>query len=112
ITAHSMFAGSLLLLPASIPGLCNQSWSAISMLSWSALAFAAFIAAGIAYVFWYKGVKALGVTRTMVYHYLMPFAAVLFAAVALGEKITRFQIGGGASILLGVYLVQLRTTKS
>jgi drug/metabolite transporter (DMT)-like permease len=112
ITAHSMFAGSLLLLPASIPGLCNQSWSAISMLSWFALAFAAFIAAGIAYVFWYNGVKALGVTRTMVYHYIMPFAAVLFAAVVLGEKITRFQIVGGASILLGVYLVQLRTTKS
>jgi len=107
VTAYSMLAGSILLLPGSITGLFNQSWSEVSMLSWSALAFASFIAAGIAYVFWYQGVKELGVTRTMAYHYLMPFAAVLFSAV-LGEEITLFQIAGGTAILLGVYLVQMK----
>ncbi len=106
ITAYSMFTGSILLLPASVPAIFNQSWAGISLLSWSALVFASFIAGGIAYVFWYQGVKELGVTRTMAYHYLMPFAAVLFAAV-LGEKITLFQLVGGTAILLGVYLVQL-----
>jgi drug/metabolite transporter (DMT)-like permease len=106
VTAHSMFAGTLLLLPLGLPGMFSQPWSAISGLSWSALAFAAFIAAGVAYVFWYQGVKELGVTRTMVYHYLMPFAAVLFAAVVLGEEITMFQIIGGTAVLTGVYLVQ------
>jgi drug/metabolite transporter (DMT)-like permease len=42
----------------------------------------------------------------MVYHYLMPFAAVLFAALFLGERIVGPQIMGGAAILGGVYLVQ------
>lgn len=107
VTAYSMFAGSILLLPVSVPGIFNQSWSGVSLLSWSALAFATFVAGGISYVFWYQGVKELGVTRTMVYHYFMPFAAVLFAAV-LGEKITLFQIAGGTAILLGVYLVQMK----
>ena len=107
VTAYSMLAGSILLLPASVTGLCNQSWSGVSLLSWSALAFASFIAAGIAYVFWYQGVKELGVTRTMAYHYLMPFAAVLFAAF-FGEEITLFQIAGGTAILLGVYLVEMK----
>jgi len=109
VTAYSMLAGSILLLPVSVTGLFNQSWSGVSLLSWSALAFASFIAAGIAYVFWYQGVKELGVTRTMAYHYLMPLAAVLFAA-ALGEEITSFQIAGGTAILLGVYLVQMKKT--
>jgi len=45
----------------------------------------------------------------MAYHYLMPLAAVLFAA-ALGEEITSFQIAGGTAILLGVYLVQMKKT--
>ncbi len=106
VTAYNMAAGSFLLLPVSMNGLINQPWSSISLLSWAAMAFASFIAAGVAYVFWYQGVKEIGVTRTMVYHYLMPFAAVLFAAFALGERITLLQCIGGAGILSGVYLVQ------
>jgi drug/metabolite transporter (DMT)-like permease len=108
VTAYSLAAGSFLLLPLSLNGLINQPWSSISLLSWAALAFASFIAAGVAYVFWYQGVKNIGVTRTMVYHYLMPFAAVLFAAFALDERITVLQYFGGAGILSGVYLVQNR----
>ncbi len=106
VTAYSMFAGAILLFPLSLPGMVSQSWSAISGPSWSALLFAAFIAGGMAYVFWYHGVKQLGVTRTMVYHYLMPFAAVLFAATVLGEKIAILQTAGGIAVLAGVYLVQ------
>ncbi len=111
VTAYSMFAGALLLLPLGLPGMLSEPWSAISGMSWSALAFAAFIAGGVAYVFWYQGVKELGVTRTMVYHYLMPFAAVLFAAVVIGEKITMLQIAGGAAVLSGVYLVQTKKSR-
>jgi drug/metabolite transporter (DMT)-like permease len=106
ITAYSMFAGALLLFPLSLPGLVGQRWGDISGPSWFALLFAAFIAGGVAYVFWYHGVKQLGVTRTMAYHYLMPFAAVLFAATILGEKITVLQAAGGIAVLTGVSLVQ------
>jgi len=111
VTAYSMAAGGVLLIPLSLPGLINQSWPGISVGSWSALGFAAFIAAGVAYVLWYQGVKQIGVTRTMVYHYLMPFAAVLFAAAALHERITVLQVIGGTAILTGVYLVQSRNSK-
>ena len=110
VTAYNLAAGSFLLLPLSLNGLVNQPWSSISVLSWAAMAFAAFIAAGVAYVLWYQGVKDIGVTRTMVYHYIMPFAAVIFAVIALGEKITILQIIGGAGILSGVYLVQNKET--
>ena len=106
VTTYAMAAGSVLLLPLSMAGLIGQSWAAISVPSWSVLAFAAFIAAGVAYAFWYQGVKQIGVTRTMAYHYLMPIAAVLFAALAFNEPITVTQIAGGIAILSGVYLVQ------
>jgi len=112
VTAYSFASGSILLLPMSLNGLINQPWSSISSLSWAALAFASFIAAGVAYVFWYQGVKEIGVTRTMVYHYIMPLAALLFAAFALGERITILQCIGGMGILLGVYLVQKQITVS
>jgi len=112
ITAYSMAAGSIMLLPLSLPDLIDQRWPAVSMLSWSAAAFAALIAGVVAYVLWYEGVKQLGVTRTMVYHYLMPFAAVLFASLILGERMTALQIVGAGAVLLGVYFVQSSSNRT
>jgi len=111
ITAYSMAVGTLFLLPLGLPELANQPWRTISVMSWSALGFAALIAGGIAYTFWYQGVQKLGVTKTIIYHYLMPFVAVSFAALFLHEQITFLQIFGGCSILAGVYLVQTASNR-
>jgi drug/metabolite transporter (DMT)-like permease len=112
IASYSMLAGCILLLPLSLPGLIGQRWVSLSFRTWAALAFSSFIAGGAAYALWYRGVKQLGVTRTIVYHYIMPFAAVLFAALATGEKIVALQIAGGTAILVGVYLVQSQNGKT
>lgn len=106
ITAWTMAAGTLALLPFGLPELVSQQWDTISVQSWAALGFGAFFAGGISYALWYQGVKRIGATRTSAYHYLMPFSAVLFAALFLGEKITSGQILGGIAILSGVALVQ------
>ena len=75
--------------------------------SWSATAFSAFIAGGVAYVLWYQGVKQIGVTRTIVYHYVMPFAAVLFAALVPRERRSPSSRSSAAlPFSPGVYLVQ------
>jgi len=106
VTAYSMASGTVMLLPLGAFELVHQSWGAITLSSWAALAFSAFISGGIAFTLWYDGVKRIGVTRTIVYHYLVPFVAVLFAALFLGERITLPQIMGGAAIMTGVALVQ------
>jgi drug/metabolite transporter (DMT)-like permease len=106
VTAYNMAAGTVLLAPIALPDLLRQDWGAIPVKSWLALFFTAFISAGVAFSLWYQGVKRIGVTRTMVYHYLMPFAAVLFAAFFLDEQITLRTALGGVSILAGIALVQ------
>ncbi len=106
VTAYSMAAGSALLLPISGYELLHQSWSSVSVRSWAAFAFSTFVSGGIAFTLWYQGVQTIGVTRTVVYHYIVPFVAVLFAAVFLGERISFLQIIGGITILAGVYIVQ------
>lgn len=111
VTAYSIAAGSVLLLPIGLYELMHQSWARVSVPSWSALGFSAFIAGGVAYTLWYQGIKRIGVTRTIVYHYLMPCVAVAFAALFLGERITALQIVGGISILIGVYLVQTKSLR-
>ena len=107
ITAYCMAAGSLALVPIGAFELVRQSWTAITPPSWAALVFSAVVPGGIAFSLWYQGVKRIGVTRTIAYHYLVPFVAVVFAALFLGERITLLQISGGAAVIGGVALVQL-----
>ncbi len=106
VTAYTMVAGSILLTPLGAGELLQQDWSAVGDLSWAAFLFSAFIAGSAAYSLWYQGVKQLGVTRTIVYHYLVPVVAVVFASFFLGERITLFQVLGSGMVLSGVYLVQ------
>jgi drug/metabolite transporter (DMT)-like permease len=106
VTAYSMAAGALLLLPIGFSDLIHQSWSAIPIKSWIAFSFSTFLSGGVAFTLWYQGVKRIGVMRTIVYHYLVPFIAVLFAGLFLNERITVLQVLGGGMILLGVSLVQ------
>ncbi len=106
VTAWTMTSGSILLLPVAFPAIRDQTWTAIPASAWAAFLFAALVAGGIAHTLWYDGVKRIGVTRTVVYHYLMPFAAVSFAAIFLREAITPSQLAGGGSIIAGVALVQ------
>jgi len=109
VTAYSMAAGTVLLLPISGYELLHQSWRSVPVRSWAAFSFSTFISGGIAFTLWYQGVQSIGVTRTVVYHYIVPLVAVLFAALFLGERITFLQIIGGITILAGVSLVQGET---
>ena len=111
ITAYCMAAGSIILFPIGAYELFDQSWTAISAGSWAAFGFSTILSGGVAFSLWYQGVKRIGVTRTVAYHYLVPFIAVLFAAFFLGERITLSQMAGGAAIISGVALVQRRTSE-
>jgi len=106
VTAYCMAAGSVLLLPLGLHELVSQSWSAISPQSWAAFSFSAIVSAGISFSLWYQGVRRIGVTRTIAYHYLVPFVAVVFAVLFLGEHIAPLQIAGGIAIIGGVAVVQ------
>ncbi len=111
ITACSMAAGSVLLLPIGLHELLRQSWTSVSPQSWAAFGFSAIVSAGIAFSLWYQGVRRIGVTRTIAYHYLVPFVAVVFAVLFLGERITLLQVAGGCAIIGGVYTVQQKDQK-
>ena len=106
LTAWSVAAGTVLLVPAGAADLINQPWSAVSPGSWAALLFAALVGAAAAYVLWYEGVKRIGVTRTVAYHYIVPFIAVLVSALFLGDSVKPLTLLGGGAIIGGVALVQ------
>jgi len=74
--------------------------------AYGALAYSAIGALVIAYLFWYRGIRVLGPTRTAVYSNLQPIVALLAAWAFLGEIPTIFQGVGAVTIIAGVFLTR------
>ncbi len=55
---------------------------------------------------WYVGISKIGSTKVMVYMYLVPLFAVIFAAVTIGEKLNIMQLVGGCIIFIDLYVVK------
>jgi drug/metabolite transporter (DMT)-like permease len=97
-TAVGMLAGALLLLaiPAStVPGSIGAAHIA-------SFAFIAGVGA-FAFVWWSRGVTAIGVARAMPFMYLIPVFAMLASAVLIGEPLVPMRILGAAFVLIGVW---------
>lgn len=106
LSAITMVGGAVPLLFASMPAFIATDWSAIGTGGWLALFYASVISMGVAYIFWYRGLRILGPTRTSVYANLQPIVALLVAWAFLGENPTIFQGAGAATIIAGVLLTR------
>ena len=106
MSAITMTGGAVPLMIASTPALIRTDWSAVHIGGWLALLYSSVVSMGIAYFFWYRGLKVLGPTRTAVYSNLQPIIALLIAWPFLGEVPTIFQGIGAATIVAGVFLTR------
>ena len=57
---------------------------------------------------WYVGVQRLGSARTSVYSNLVPVAALITAALWLGEPIARAKLAGAALVIGGLAVTRIR----
>jgi drug/metabolite transporter (DMT)-like permease len=106
LSAMTMLGGAIPLVIASTPALVATDWSRIGVNGWLALTYSSVISMGIAYFFYYRGLRVLGPTRTAVYSNLQPIVALLAAWPLLNETPTIFQGVGAATIVAGVFLTR------
>lgn len=106
LSAITMVGGAVPLLLASTPALIDTDWAAVGQGGWWALVYSSVISMGVAYFFWYRGLRILGPTRTAVYANLQPIIALGVAWAFLGEIPTIFQGVGAATIVAGVFLTR------
>jgi drug/metabolite transporter (DMT)-like permease len=106
LSAITMVGGAVPLLLASTPALIATDWSVVGRGGWLALFYSSIISMGVAYFFWYRGLRVLGPTRTAVYANLQPIIALAVAWAFLGEIPTIFQGVGAATIVAGVFLTR------
>jgi drug/metabolite transporter (DMT)-like permease len=61
---------------------------------------------GVAYLFWYRGLKVLGPTRTAVYGNVQPVIALFVAWIFLSETPSAWQAVGAGTIITGLFLTR------
>jgi drug/metabolite transporter (DMT)-like permease len=107
LSAVTMVGGTIPLLLLASPDIARASWGAMPWSGWGAIVYSGLGALVLAYLFWYRGVRTLGPTRTSMYGNLQPVIALLVAWGTLGETPTPAQ-GAGAALILGGLLLTRR----
>ncbi|HEX7975252.1 MAG TPA: DMT family transporter [Anaerolineales bacterium] len=72
---------------------------------WLGVGFLGVFCSGLAFIFWYDGLQTLPAAQVGAFLYIEPFVTVIVAAVVLGEPLLLVSLLGGATILVGVWLV-------
>jgi drug/metabolite transporter (DMT)-like permease len=106
ITAVTMTAGAVPVFLFGVPAMARMSWASVAPSAWVAMVFSGLGGLVVAYLFWYRGVRVLGPTRTAMYSNLQPIFALLAAWIALHEVPTLLQGVGAGTIIAGVLLTR------
>jgi drug/metabolite transporter (DMT)-like permease len=106
LSALTMIGGFLPLAVVAAPFIAATHWRTVPATAWGAIAYSGFFALVLAYLFWYRGVRILGPTRTAMYSNLQPVFAVVVAWLALAETPTSWQAAGAAAIIGGLLLTR------
>lgn len=92
---------------ATLPQSLALDWAALPAWVYASAIGSSLFALCLAYVIWYTGIQAIGVARTSLYSNLVPVAAMAFAVLWLGERITPVKAVGTAAVLTGLFLTRL-----
>ncbi|MGI9091518.1 MAG: DMT family transporter [Gemmatimonadaceae bacterium] len=106
LNALTMTGGMLPLLFLTPFAFTAIQWGNVSAVAWGCLLYSSVISIGLAYLFWYRGIRVLGPTRASVYGNLQPIVAILFGWMALHEAPTVWQIVGTVTIVGGIFLTR------
>ena len=107
LSALTMVGGAVPLLLVAAPALASVAWSAVSVGVWGAVAYSGLLALVLAYLFWYRGIRTLGPTRTAMFGNLQPIIALVVAWAWLHEVPTIWQGIGAVGIVVGLLLSSL-----
>jgi drug/metabolite transporter (DMT)-like permease len=111
LTTWATIGGSLVLFPVGMaqllaPGALDAVAAGRLVPVLLAIAYSGVLAAALANIIVFNGVRLLGPTRVITLQSFVPAMAVVLAFVFLGEPIRPAQIVGGAIIVLGVALTR------
>lgn len=102
----AMVGGTIPLIFSTIPAIVATNWAEVSIGGWASVFYASVLSMVVGYLFWYRGLKVLGPTRTASYSNLQPIIALIIAWIFLNEVPTGWQVVGVVTIMSGVLLTR------
>ena len=116
LTTWATLGGTLVLFPLGMaqllaPGALDDVWAGRLVPTALAIVYSGVLAAALANIIVFNGVRLLGPTRVITLQSFVPAMAVVLAFVFLGEPIRPEQVVGGAIIVLGVALTRIASTR-
>lgn len=87
--------------------LATVNWLHLSLLGWGCVLYFAWLAGVYGFVVWYRGVRVLGSSKTMIFQYLVPPVALIVGYLVLGEAPSLLQALGVIITLAGVNIASL-----
>ncbi len=106
LSTYTMIGGAIMLGLGAAPELAGVTWSTVSTGAWVAILYSGLGSLVVAYLFWYRGVRVIGPTKTAMYSNLQPLVALIVAAIMLGESPTPWQLVGAVCIMAGLLLTR------
>jgi drug/metabolite transporter (DMT)-like permease len=106
LSAATMVGGAIALLAVASRSVAAADWSSVGPPAWGAIVYSGIAGLVVAYLFWYRGVRVLGPTRTAMYVNLQPIFALLIAWAVLGERPGMPQLVGAAGVMAGLLLAR------
>jgi drug/metabolite transporter (DMT)-like permease len=105
VNAVSYLAGLIALLPLLLPPR-GFSYAAVSAAGWLSLLYMAVFPSVLGYLIYCYALTHMPASRVSAFSYLQPLLATILAVPMLGEPVTGSLAGGGALVLLGVYVTE------
>jgi O-acetylserine/cysteine efflux transporter len=107
VMAWTTLIGSLMLLPVALVFDSLSEFARLDDRLMGYWLYTAIFPVGVAFLGISAGLDRLGVSRVMVYMYLIPVAAVTLSAAFFGDRLTAARVLGGLIVLLGVILTRV-----
>lgn len=108
-TGWTMLVAAGGFVPLAVGEMQTHAWLQVSWRAWAGLLYGATVGMVPAMTLWGKAVQRFGAQPTMLYVYLEPVAAVVLAAVVLGEAVAPLQVVGALLTLVGVGLASVES---
>ena len=113
VTGFSMLFGAVILMPISILFREPIDWAInLPFKAWWYLLLLTLFSCMLATYLWYVVLKGHEISRQILFTYMIPFFAAVFAYFMLGETLTLFTILLAGLILIGITLAEIDTKKS
>jgi drug/metabolite transporter (DMT)-like permease len=107
VTGFSMFFGSIVLIPISIAFQEPIDWPlTLNLQGWWYLLTLTFLSCIIATFLWYIVLETYEISKQVLFTYLIPVFAAIFAHFMLGEVLSLVTIILGIIIIIGITLAE------